>query len=153
MEEISFSEPLQIGSLSGSNLLRIIWTAGAMSLLFAYLYNEVAFRRKLQSIPVENSVYRLLPENFEYVLIRQSDMISSPFTMGIFRPLLVLPITTLSLSDQELRSILAHECSHIKRNDVLHNMIRQFAAIIWLFNPFIWLAVPIVFHLEEGESK
>ncbi|HQX52532.1 MAG TPA: M56 family metallopeptidase, partial [Planctomycetaceae bacterium] len=63
-----------------------------------------------------------------------------PVVWGIFRPRLMLPLAAQSWSDEQLRSVLLHELAHIKRRDVLGQLLAQFACALHWFNPLVWFA-------------
>ena len=63
-----------------------------------------------------------------------------PVVWGIFRPRLMLPIAANEWSDEQLRSVLLHELAHIKRRDVLGQLLAQFACALHWFNPLVWFA-------------
>ncbi len=69
--------------------------------------------------------------------VREGAMVDSPFVLGIFRPVIYLP---LGLSERDRKMVLAHEKAHLKRRD---NWIKPLAFILlalhW-FNPLMWLA-------------
>lgn len=63
----------------------------------------------------------------------------SPFLAGLVRPTIVLPGTLVEESRvEDLRSILAHEASHLRTNDLAWNgLLRITSALLW-FHPFAW---------------
>lgn len=65
-----------------------------------------------------------------------SDRVSSPATYGIFRPRIVLP---KEYDEEDLKYILMHEKSHIKRLDNLRRVAAITAACVHWFNPLSWL--------------
>ena len=69
--------------------------------------------------------------------VREGSMVDSPFVLGIFRPVIYLP---LGLSERDREMVLSHERAHLKRRD---NWIKPLAfmllAVHW-FNPLVWLA-------------
>ncbi len=69
--------------------------------------------------------------------VREGAMVDSPFVLGIFRPVIYLP---LGLSERDREMVLAHERAHLKRRD---NWVKPLAFILlalhW-FNPLVWLA-------------
>lgn len=69
--------------------------------------------------------------------VREGAMVDAPFVLGIFRPVVYLP---LGLSERDREMVLAHEKAHLKRRD---NWIKPLAfmllAVHW-FNPLVWVA-------------
>jgi len=71
------------------------------------------------------------------VVVPGSD-IFVPFTMGLRRPVVVLPRRLLDpefLRKDELQSVLAHEFAHIKRRDYLLNWLLSVVDSLLFFNP------------------
>ncbi|MDO8273659.1 MAG: M56 family metallopeptidase [Gammaproteobacteria bacterium] len=85
------------------------------------------------------------------VSIRQSSAISSPFSFGLLRPSVILPITYSQWSDSVLEDVLVHELSHIRRLDWLSMLLCQVVLCVYWFNPLVWLAVRKVD--EEAENS
>ena len=67
-----------------------------------------------------------------------SDEVRAPMTVGIFRPAMLLP-TTLprALTERELEDVLAHESEHVRRRDVLRNLIQELVIALWWFHPLV----------------
>ena len=69
--------------------------------------------------------------------VREGAMVDTPFVLGIFRPVIYLP---LGLSERDREMVLSHERAHLKRRD---NWIKPLAYILlavhW-FNPLVWVA-------------
>jgi beta-lactamase regulating signal transducer with metallopeptidase domain len=69
-----------------------------------------------------------------------SDETSIPLTWGIRRPMIVLPVESLSWSEERLRAVLLHELAHVARRDyVVHMLVRIVEALYWP-NPLTRLA-------------
>lgn len=65
-----------------------------------------------------------------------SDKVQSPAVYGIFKPRIVLP--TL-YKDKDIKYILMHENTHIRRKDNLWRMIAFMITAMHWFNPLAWL--------------
>ncbi len=63
-----------------------------------------------------------------------------PVVWGIFRCRLMLPIAARKWSEEQLQSVLMHELAHIKRGDILVQLLTQIACALHWFNPLIWFA-------------
>ena len=67
-----------------------------------------------------------------------SELVSSPVTIGFFKPVILVPLAAINhLTPQQLEAVLLHELSHIKRYDYLINLIINFIHTILYFNPFV----------------
>ncbi len=70
-----------------------------------------------------------------------SPRLFGPVTLGIRRSLVLLPVRMLDgLPDTDLRTMLAHECAHIRRRDFLLNLLYAAVAIPVSYHPFHWAA-------------
>ena len=76
------------------------------------------------------------------VLLAQSGQITSPIVLGIFKPIVLIPLGFLTeLPVDQVEAILLHELAHIKRRDYLVNLLQSVAENIFFFNPAIfWLS-------------
>jgi beta-lactamase regulating signal transducer with metallopeptidase domain len=79
--------------------------------------------------------------------IHQSiDLITSPTCEApavgrVLRPMSILPADGCeSLDDEELESLLCHECAHVARRDNLLGVLEAVACSLFWFNPLVWLA-------------
>ncbi len=114
-------DPLQVlTALSGW-----VWLLGGLVLLgygaFSFLRLKLRLRESVLAGPG----------------VREGAMVDSPFVLGIFRPVIYLP---LGLSERDREMVLVHERAHLKRRD---NWVKPLAYILlavhW-FNPLMWLA-------------
>ena len=85
------------------------------------------------------------------VSLFQSELVKVPVTLGLFKPVILLPFGILmQLSPEQVESILWHELAHISRRDYLVNMFQHIAEAIFFFNPaLLWLSALIN---EEREA-
>lgn len=74
-----------------------------------------------------------------FVDLRLSNRIAGPLTVGVIRPLILLPITALtSLSPEQLEVVLAHELAHIRRADYFWNILQTMIETLFFFHPAVW---------------
>ena len=74
-----------------------------------------------------------------------SELVTSPVTIGYFKPLILLPVAALnSLTVQQAEAILLHELAHIRRSDFLINLIVTFLNTIFYYNPFLKKFVAVI---------
>lgn len=81
------------------------------------------------------------PEVGEYtkrkVFVRRADWTSSPLLLGMVFPVLILP--RWQLTGEELRNVLAHEMTHLRRNDMLLKWFVVIVKSLHWFNPLVYV--------------
>jgi beta-lactamase regulating signal transducer with metallopeptidase domain len=105
--------------------LSTLWICGAGTMLIFNIVQLVRLRRRLIGAVV-------LRDN-----IRLADHISTPFVMGLIRPVIYLPS---DLSDEGREYIILHEKHHIRRGDHIIKPIAFAAMCLHWFNPLVWVA-------------
>lgn len=74
---------------------------------------------------------------------------ASPFTAGVFRPVVVAPAAAEGWSAAERSSVLLHELAHVKRHDVLTQFVAGCACATYWFNPLCWWGLAQMRRLRE----
>ena len=84
------------------------------------------------------------------VLLRVSNAISSPMTIGALRAIVLLPVSAVtSLSPDELEVVFAHELAHIRRADFFWNLLQTLAETLFFFHPAVWWISARIRHERE----
>lgn len=119
------ANPLQIYLF----VLAVLWILG-MAAMFVYAgVTFIKTKRMLRTaVKLEGNVF-------------ESESISSPFVMGIFRPKIYLPY---SLSEREKEYIILHEKTHIKSLDHFAKIFAFFVLTVHCFNPLCYLAFTLM---------
>ncbi len=74
------------------------------------------------------------------VQVSLSSTITTPLTIGFYKPIILLPIAILNnLSTQQIEAVLIHELAHIKRQDYFINLLVSVVETVLFFNPFVKL--------------
>lgn len=79
--------------------------------------------------------------------IQVSSSACSPSVIGLWRPVVVLPLSCL-LEGRHLEHILLHELAHIKRRDPLAGWLCWSVLALFWFHPVAWLA-----YLSLGQHR
>ena len=115
------ANPLQIWIPVAS----VIWLLGMVVMA---LYTAVSYFR----------LYRMLNTAVRYEKnIFQSENVTTPFVLGIFRPKIYLPF---QIAEGDLAHVVAHEQAHICRKDHWWKPLGFLLLTIHWFNPLMWLA-------------
>ena len=103
----------------------IVWLAGLLVIL---IYSADAYLK----LHTKLICCRKLTDN-----IYLADDIVVPFVMGIWRPRIYLPS---GIAKENLSYVIAHEQTHIKRQDPLKKGVAYIITGLHWFNPFAWAA-------------
>lgn len=156
-----FEVPMQVlaGSLhvtypaaatsSWPNLVAAAWAAVAAVLILTFSITRhrlLALAVRTAMPPLPREVVALTKARARAGVRRSVDIARSalpeaPAVLRSFRPLVVLPASGCeALSDDELESLLCHECAHVARHDNLIARIEAFICALFWFHPLIWIA-------------
>ena len=117
-------------------LFSFIWLVGAVLLFLIKIVSYLVFLIKIH----KHSELISCPEVQSYtkrkIKTRVSDTICSPLMIGIIRPTLLLPKT--NITPEQLHNVLAHEMTHLKRNDILYKWFVSIVKCVHWFNPAIY---------------
>jgi beta-lactamase regulating signal transducer with metallopeptidase domain len=65
--------------------------------------------------------------------------LEAPTVIGWFRPIVFLPVSAVTgLSENQLRSVIAHELAHIKRLDPFVNVFQIIVETLLFYHPAVW---------------
>jgi beta-lactamase regulating signal transducer with metallopeptidase domain len=121
-----------------------IWAVVAIALLArAFVRGRASVRVALaNAIDADDRALALACERAgvaKAVRLVRSPTIATPATVGLLRPIIVIPSNT-ELAGAELETILTHECAHIARRDNLLSVIESIAGSALWFHPLVWIA-------------
>ena len=128
-------EAAQSGGLSLVLLAAGVWLGGmAAVLLWQGARYRLLRRRLLRQARLVSGLERYARElGLEgRVAFYECEGISGPMTLGVFRPLVLLPPQGLA------PAALRHELYHIKRRDVGYKTLLLLACALHWFNPLVW---------------
>jgi beta-lactamase regulating signal transducer with metallopeptidase domain/type II secretory pathway component PulC len=121
-----------------------VYTLGVLFLLLRCLLGCIGLRRLWQrSEPVPAHVRALL-EELAAGLSRSprlgvSTRISLPVSFGLFRPTILIPWSFCRPNkNEDLRQVLVHELTHLKRLDAWSCMLVAFGQLVWFHLPHFW---------------
>jgi beta-lactamase regulating signal transducer with metallopeptidase domain len=84
------------------------------------------------------------------VLLRVSNAIASPVTVGALRAMVLLPVSSVTmLTPEEIEVVLAHELAHVRRADFFWNLVQTVVETLFFFHPAVWWISGRVRHERE----
>ncbi len=127
-------------------ILCILWLCIVTILLYWQIKKYRSCRNKLllvsetsdtEAVAVtEENTEKALPDRAKQVQIMFCPFIKSPFTIGVFRPVIVLPKQNKT---EDLSLYLSHELNHIKNHDAFWKLIALITILLHWYNPLVYL--------------
>jgi beta-lactamase regulating signal transducer with metallopeptidase domain len=128
----------------GLGLLRLVLGLGSVS----------RYRRRSRAIE-DAALHAMLNalqvtmNSHHAVELRESSDVSAPATVGWQRPLILLPADWRTWTEDERRSVLAHELAHICHADYAAGLLARLSLIVHFYHPLAyWLASRLQFQQE-----
>ena len=106
-------------------VLTALWLLGVAAMAAYALGSYVHLRRKTATAV-------LLREN-----LYESEAVSSPFVLGLFRPKILLPF---DLAADQAELVIAHEQAHLRRRDHWWKPLGYLLLAVYWFQPLVWVA-------------
>ena len=123
------SDPvISVAKIDKNHIYGTVWIFGTAGLfLFGIIgYFAVLKKTKFESVPYTEN-------------IRLSDFFKTPIVCGLIRPKIILPMNFDLDDDAKVKSVIAHECTHIKRGDNFWRLLASFTLYVHWFNPLVWM--------------
>ena len=124
-----------------------LWLVGAsvlhLRMLTSWLWIRALQRTASTRVPecwkTEMRMLRARMKISRPVGIAESALVRVPSVVGWFRPIVLLPLDVATrLTTDQLRGILAHELAHIRRHDLLVNVLQCTFESLLFFHPVTW---------------
>lgn len=130
-----------------------LWAMGVIFVLSKAAYGGVAladlYRASVPYIPQGISPEKFRGLNWQ-LRLRTTPGDAGPITWGIFRPIVLLPKSSVTWSRARLEAVLLHEAAHVRRKDCLSRLIAVIASALYWPNPLVWMAARIM--RRDGET-
>lgn len=143
------SAAVNASRLTGWEALALIWFLGALLLTSRIVWQLARLRRQARNWRESRdaALLALLEECRQRLGVRWPVRIlvgpddCGPAVIGLFLPAILLPDRVFGeLSPHELRFVLLHELSHVRRHDIAVQWLTLAARTLHWFNPAAWLA-------------
>lgn len=159
MELFKLPEPLWVIRLPAirGDVLCLVWAAGFVGVLGWKCLSHLRFRKMVlqDAVPVTDpTALRLWGEEQTrtrtagkearvktYIPLVQSDAVTTPLAIGLFRGSLRMVLPDRTYTEEELAWIFRHEIIHIGREDSATKFFLIFCTAMCWFNPLMWIAM------------
>lgn len=125
-------DPIQIWFAAGV----LVWLIGIAGMLCFATIQYIRLHRRVSDAVITG------------LNVFETDMVTSPFVIGFFKPRIILPVN-IPASEREL--VLRHEWAHIYRYDYISKPLAFLILAIHWFNPLVWLAFKL--FCEDMEAS
>lgn len=136
----------------------IFWLIGMLVMAFRFT-GGIIYAGKQKKSCQDKEISRLVPLvkvlKDKLGIRRKVKIIESvfhkiPLTIGILKPVILLPIGVLAgIPYEQVEAIIAHELAHIRRHDYLVNIFQSLIEIILFYHPAIWWISSIIRNERE----
>jgi len=138
-------------------LLFYVWLTGSICFLSLFIYKRKKYSNQLKTFSEnDNTALDDLKNKWKNIFkihreirVKIGSKKTIPFTIGIIKPLIVIPNVEVTTNLKNLEAIIAHEMAHIKRFDDLRLMLFGFLQSVYFFNPLIWFTVKKLCSIQE----
>jgi beta-lactamase regulating signal transducer with metallopeptidase domain len=128
-----------------------LWLIGVIIALIANLTGYLRFAKYIKQAnkPAAYEETQLLASlaKGRKVRLARNHFISTPLLIGILKPCIIIP--DISFNENQLRNILLHEISHLRRFDIGIKWLTMIATSIHWFNPIIYFIKKEINHACE----
>ena len=125
-----------------------IWLAGAFIYAGWLLVGHFGIVRMVRtSDPMSQNWYnlsRVIAGRFGVrckVRLVRTGQVTAAITVGVRRPVILLPAQAEMWAEKRRQVVLAHELAHIQRKDARIEIIVKFASVFHWFNPLFWFGL------------
>lgn len=129
-------------TVQGNRLLLLLLAAGVlgrMLWLVAGLWHIRRYRVAATPLyPIPEPIHAASALTHADALFCVSSDVPGPVMLGVFRPVVLLPNSFLSLEEEAQCGIAAHELLHVRRKDWLVTLLEEITGALLWFNPAVW---------------
>ena len=146
----SVTAPIRTPVLSLAELLALAWAGGLVALVSLAGWRYVQWCRSVRHgrqlsdarcLALLEETRRAMGVHRPVTLVAMTRL-GTPAVFGCWRVRLLLPETAVDqLTDQELRLLFLHEMAHVRRQDMLLNLLLMAVQFVHWFNPLVWLGL------------
>ncbi len=156
--DIRSVEGVGIGRIGGRSWLMLLHAAGCLAGAVWVVLNGVRLARiwqrsqRVTSGPLFDCFLQASRQMGirRPAVLRVSSEAIAPMAFGLLQPRVLLPVDVIrGLDRRQVAAVLAHELAHHRRWDPWVNWAQITIALLWWFNPAVWLLNRAICHFRE----
>lgn len=120
---------------------RVIVTIVVISYVAFQIFKTYQVFKNSKEIEIDKKLYKYLMKTVPIkrkVRIFINNNLKTPVTYGVIHPKIIIQNRILK-DEVELKYVLVHEMTHIKKFDVIWNHLKNILVCTYWYNPFVWL--------------
>ena len=134
-------------AMTWQTLAAWLWITGVILMSCRLIRQWLGIRRlRHQQVSTPSDQWNAIVNNLkrqmgirQQVQFLESGLAKVPMVIGWLRPVILIPSAAfMNLTTAELRLVLAHELSHIRRHDHLINLAQALVEVTLFFHPVTW---------------
>ena len=125
----------------------IVWLAGVFALLIYMTVSYAAIHRRVRTAVNMSADGEAPAPTFWKETLWQSEAVSSPFILGLFKPRIYLPY---GMDSETTAHVLAHENAHLRRWDHITKLLSFLICTVYWFHPLVWVCY--ILYCRDMES-
>ncbi len=143
-----FASAIRRTRMNPAMLVSVVWGIGTILSISRVLLPYVHFQRKLVQGGKPYTSDGLFETCRTQIGVKQqvkvilTALVSSPSLVGLLRPVILLPLTTISHDDQYV--VFLHELTHLKSHDLVRKWLAALIKCVHWWNPFAYLAARLL---------
>ena len=144
------SGPDQVAGAGSASAIQILFALYLGGVILVLLPTAVVIARMRRIVArahaADASSLRCLEDARRQLRVRRrvrllvSREVAVPLTWGVWRPVIVVPVSTERWTGEEMRIALLHELTHARRNDWLFAIVARVTCALYWFHPAVWYA-------------
>lgn len=121
--------------------LLVVWGVGTTIYMVKDTRTEIkAYKARKRYLCVTSTQVQQVLNSFDVdYVVKVSPMVCMPYTVGIIKPVIYLPL--MNLSDEELYYVLKHEIQHIKSHDNVKRLVFLIIEALFWWNPIAHMSL------------
>lgn len=117
----------------------LIWSVGVLGLALKVLSRELRFRKATSKARQCTDLAELI--SIPNLDIRETPAVMAPAAFGLWRPQILIPSGLRHrLTIGQWQWVVQHEWNHIRHLDIAVRWTMEIVAVVYWFNPFVWVA-------------
>jgi beta-lactamase regulating signal transducer with metallopeptidase domain len=134
------------------NNIFYLWLAGFLVVLGKNIFGYIMFLKHVvkgnkEANPEEKRLLVEFVDGEKQVELKRNSFVNTPMLIGCLKPCILIP--DIYFNEKQLRNILLHELTHLRRYDIVIKWLTMITASVHWFNPLLYIVKKEINHACE----